>query len=100
MTFDIGDDAVIIVEGVLLFRPPLDGLFDYKVFLDVTFEEVLRRARERDVTRYGEAIMQRYVNRYIPAQKIYLSKYKPEEASDLVVDNNDIYKPTIKTTLS
>ena len=91
--FETGRDTIIIVEGVLLFRPPLDGLFDYKVFIDVTFDEVLRRARERDVPRYGEGILTKYVDRYIPAQKIYLNEHTPKENSQLVIDNNDFLKP-------
>ena len=34
---------MIIVEGTLLFRPPVDKLLDYRVFLDVEFDEILRR---------------------------------------------------------
>jgi phosphoglycolate phosphatase len=85
--FETDCDTVIIVEGVLLYRPPLDRLFDYKVFIDVTFDEVLRRARERDVPRYGEAFLQRYIDRYIPAQRLYLSEYNPKGASHLVLHN-------------
>jgi len=93
--FEVNGDTVIIVEGVLLYRPPLDELSDYRVFLDVTFDEALRRARERDVPKYGEAFLQRYIDRYIPAQKLYLSKNAPKERSQLVIDNNDVRKPII-----
>ena len=55
---------------MLLFRPPLDKLFDYKIFLDISFQEVLRRAAKRDVPKYGDAILDRYKQRYIPAQQI------------------------------
>jgi len=94
--FEADRNTVIIVEGVLLYRPPLNALFDYRIFLDVTFEETLRRARGRDVPKYGEAFLQRYIERYIPAQKIYLSVYSPKEISQLVIDNNDYSKPFIK----
>jgi phosphoglycolate phosphatase len=94
-TFVVTGNTVIIVEGVLLYRPPLDALFDYRIFLEVSFDEVLRRARERDVPKYGEIFIQRYINRYIPAQKLYLDEYEPKERSQLVIDNNDFLKPKI-----
>jgi len=86
------ENAVIIVEGVLLFRPPLVELFDYKIFLDVSFDEVLRRAMDRDAPKYGEDILQRYKMRYIPAQKLYLSRYFPKEHSQMVIDCNNFHK--------
>jgi hypothetical protein len=52
VTFEIKDNTVIILEGVLLFRPPIDGLIDYRIFLDVSFDEVIRRAQERDVPKW------------------------------------------------
>jgi phosphoglycolate phosphatase len=94
--FDVTDDTVIIVEGVMLFRSPLNELFDYRIFLDITFDEVLNRARERDVPKYGDAFLQRYIDRYIPAQKLYLNEYNPKENSQLVIDNNDFLKPVIR----
>lgn len=86
---------VVIAEGVMIFRPPLDEFFDYRIFLDVSFDEVLRRARERDVPLYGEEFLQKYIDRYIPAQKIFLREYAPKTRCDLVISNNDFRAPTI-----
>ncbi len=91
-------ETIIIVEGVLLYRPPLDDLLDYKVFLDISFDEVLRRARARDVPKYGEEFLQKYMERYIPAQMIYLKQFSPKEKCDLIVDNNDFHKPILVKT--
>ena len=98
-TFQANDNTVIIVEGVLLYREPLDEYFDYRIFLDISFDEVLRRAQERDVPKYGEAFLQRYVDRYIPAQKIYLNEYSPKEKCQLIIDNNDFTKPVVHTAV-
>jgi len=86
---------VVIVEKVLLYREPLKELFDYRIFIDITFEEVLIRARERDVPKYGENYMQRYKQRYIPAQKLYIDRYDPKAYSHLVIDNNDVQRPVV-----
>lgn len=88
-------NTIIILEGVLLYCPPICDLVDYKIFLDIGFEEVLKRAMERDVPKYGEEFIDRYKERYIPAQKIYLQSYKPKEICDLIIDNSDYNKPVI-----
>ncbi len=91
--FNIDNNAVIIVEGVLLYREPINEYFDYRVFLDITFDEVINRARVRDVPLYGEHFLKKYKNKYIPIQKWYLSNYIPKEKSDMVIDNNDYKRP-------
>lgn len=88
-TFCFTRDTVILVEGVMLFRPPLRQLLDYKVFLQIPFEEVLKRAAKRDVPKYGEAFLEQYRQRYIPAQKLYLDEFLPVQQEQLVVDNTD-----------
>lgn len=94
--YDIKLETVVIIEGVLLFRPPLLEYLDVKVFLDVSFDEVLRRAKERDVPRYGEAFLQKYIDKYIPIQQQYLGEYKPERVCNVLVDNNDYRRPFTK----
>ncbi len=93
--FSADEDTIIILEGVLLYREPIDKYFDYRIFLDITFEQVLERARKRDVPIYGEGFLDKYKNKYIPIQKWYLESYKPKEYSDLVIDNNDYNNPVV-----
>lgn len=93
--YDIGRDCIILLEGVLLYREPLDQYFDYRVLLDITFEELLSRAETRDVPLYGPAFLDRYHNKYIPIQKWYLAECQPREKSDLVIDNNDYHRPVV-----
>lgn len=53
ITFAISKDTVVILEGVLLFREPLLPYFDMKIYIDINFDEVLRRAQIRDIPKYG-----------------------------------------------
>ncbi len=94
-SLDIDSQTVVIIEGVLLYREPIDEFFDTRVYLDISFDEVLSRARIRDVPKYGTAFLQRYRSKYIPIQKKYLSKYQPQSKSHIVVDNNNYNKPEI-----
>lgn len=94
--FAAGRNTIVIVEGVLLYRPPIDQYFDYKIFLDIEFDEVLRRAEARDVPKYGPDFLEKYRNRYIPAQQLYLEEYSPKTDCHMLIDNNDYDNPVIR----
>lgn len=93
--FRIDPDSVVIVEGTLLYREPLNDFFDFRIFLDIGFDEVLRRAEKRDVPAHGIGFLDRYRRKYIPVQKWYLEKYAPKKHCDLVVDNTDYDRPIV-----
>ena len=93
--YSIDKDTILLIEGVLLFREPLTKYIEGKVFLYISFEEVLNRARKRDVPKYGEAFLQKYINKYIPIQKHYLLENNPEKTSDIVINNEDYLNPQI-----
>lgn len=95
IAYAIDNDTVVILEGVLLFREPLLHYFDMKIFIDITFEEVLKRAQIRDVPKYGIEFLKKYIDKYIPIQKKYLEECKPKEICDILVDNNDFDRPLI-----
>lgn len=56
---------------------------------------MLTRARLRDVPRFGEGILEKFVTRYIPVQERYLAEYRPEKLSNMVIDNNDHQAPGV-----
>lgn len=94
--YDILQDTLLIVEGVLLYCEPLADYIDFKVFLDIDFEEVIRRATYRDVPKYGAEFLLKYHDKYIPIQKWYLSTCRPKSKSDIVVNNQDFKHPFIE----
>lgn len=79
----------------MLYRPPVNDLFDYKVYLEVDYDEVIRRGKERDVPLFGGDIIQRYIDFYIPLQQLYERQCSPKQQSHLVVNNNDVHRPVI-----
>ena len=87
-------DAVLLLDGVFLLRPELERLWDLKIYLDVTFEESLRRGLERVAGDSSEA-EELYMNRYIPGQKLYHIHSAPQRKADIVIDNNDPRNPRI-----
>jgi uridine kinase len=95
--YAIDNDTIVVVEGVFLFRPELRNYFDYKIYLEVSFEEVMRRVRERDLPLFGDSIFQKYADKYMPAQRKYIEEHRPAEQAQLVIDNTKYDCPIIIT---
>lgn len=93
--YNIDENTIVLIEGVLLFREPLLKYLDTTVFLHIDFDEVLRRMQVRDVPKYGEGFIKKYTNKYIPVQRKYLEEYRPEQRSDIVINNQDYFNPRL-----
>ena len=91
----IDEDTILLFEGVLLYREPLNQYFDFRIFIDISFDEVLKRAAKRDLSLLGKDVIEKYNNKYIPIQKLYIEKYNPKILSDIIIDNNDYWNPKI-----
>ncbi|BCB90523.1 nucleoside/nucleotide kinase family protein [Phytohabitans suffuscus] len=92
------DDAVLLADGAFLQRPELDPLWDLRIYVDVSFDEVLRRGVARDQRWAGSAAAaeDRYRTRYIPGERRYLDEVGPRERADVVVDNENPTAPTLR----
>ena len=90
-------DAVLLFDGVFLLRHELRPFWDFSIFVQADFDEVVRRAEKRDAEamRGAEAVRERYSSRYIPGQELYFSRCAPQEAADVVIDNTDVSDPTL-----
>lgn len=93
--YEIDNETILLVEGVLLFRTPLVEYFDSKIYIHISFEEVLKRAKVRDVPKYGETFLEKYINKYIPIQKKYIEEHQPLKNSDIIINNQDYSFPFI-----
>lgn len=91
------EDAVLLVDGVFLLRPELDPHWDLRLFVDVTFDVALQRALARDAALFGSpaAVRERYLRRYLPAQRRYLQECRPRERADIVIRNDDPKTPRL-----
>ena len=91
-------DAILLFDGVFLLRPELIDVWDFRIFLNVDFETSLQRALDRDLPVLGsvEAIKQRYLERYIPGQRLYLETVRPQTLANVVVDNHHLSNPLIR----
>ena len=90
-------NSILIFEGIFLFNELLFPYWDYKLFIDASFETTMQRAIVRDDELFGgpEKTIKLYKKRYIPGQEMYLSINKPLEVSDIVLNNNDYENPIV-----
>ena len=90
-------NAALLFDGVFLLRPELHALWDYRIFIQVDFEIALQRAMIRDQELFGssEAVRARYLQRYIPGQRLYFQAVNPRTLADVIVENNDPALPRL-----
>lgn len=91
----IAADTIIIVDGVFLHRDELYSFWDFSIYLEITFETMLKRALVRDLAIFGsrEEVEKRYRARYIPGQSLYIQQCHPAARASMVIDKNDISNP-------
>lgn len=94
--YSVDESMIMIFEGVFLFRRELSPYLDYRIFLEIPFEESKRRAAARDIPIYGEEILERYDRKYLPAQRRYLEEYPPLQTADMIINNFNWECPAIK----
>lgn len=97
-------DAILIMDGVFLFRPELICYWDIKIFLDVGFDVTVPRAVRRAKVRESligseQGIIDIYNCRYVPGQKLYFQEASPQEKADILVNNNNYDNPLIVRTI-
>lgn len=94
---ELPQDAILVFDGVFLFRPELNDQWDFRVFVSVGFDETLRRACRRDLALFGsvEATRARCVVRYTPGQRLYMRAVRPQGLADVVVRNRDPAHPRL-----
>lgn len=85
------DAAVVVVDGLFLHRDRLRNargrkIWDLSVWLDVPFEESVRRLAERDGS--PSEVDDPRIRRYVEGQRLYIERYRPAERADLVIDNS------------
>ena len=86
-------DAVLIVDGIFLNRPELRSLWDFSIWLDVSFEVAYGRMALRDGTDPDPLAPAN--DRYRKGQALYLDEARPKDAASVVVDNSELSRPRI-----
>ncbi len=90
-------DAVLIFDGVFLQRPEVNDHWDFRVFVDISFEESVERSLNRDLSYFGaeQTVKEKHQKRYIPGQKRYFAEARPHISAHVVVHNEDPARPKV-----
>ncbi len=89
-------NSIVIFEGVFLFRKEFFSYIDYKIFIEISFKESIKRAKIRDVPLYGKKVLKKYNEKYLPAQKKYLNQSPPLKTANIIINNTNWEFPRIK----
>ena len=93
----VSPNSIILFDGIFLHRPELIDYWDFTIFVDVDFAETVRRAKVRDQYLFGSAedVEIRYLNRYVPGQRIYLELVNPLSKANVIMVNENIDNPKL-----
>lgn len=90
--------AVLILDGLFLHRDELVGYWDFSVYLEVSETVAADRLAGRDGSSPDPDHPS--LRRYRQAQQLYLSSCGPGRRASVVIDNNDLAAPTIRSEMS
>ncbi|MDX1700007.1 MAG: hypothetical protein R3250_05275 [Melioribacteraceae bacterium] len=90
-------DSILIFDGIFLFNETLLHYWDYRIYIDASFEITLQRAIKRDSELFGgiDEVIKLYRKRYIPGHEMYLSLCNPIKVSDIALKNDDYVNPSV-----
>lgn len=97
VTINVSNQGILLVEGIFLYKDEFKKYFDFSLRFEISETEQLKRAIKRDLFRFDneKAVLDRYLNKYIPGQKLYESIDKPFDFADIVADNTILNQPKI-----
>lgn len=92
-------NAMLLSDGIFLFRPELVDYWDLRIYVRVEPEISFDRGVARDTESMDErsVIVQKYRERYLPGQQIYRELVDPESLAHVLIDNNDPAAPALLT---
>ena len=91
-------DSILLFEGVMLFNEALVNGFDYRILVECSEEEIMKRARIRDLEHFESMnlLEEKYSQRFLPGQRMYLAKNKPDRRADAILINDDWNAPDLR----
>jgi uridine kinase len=79
----------LLIDAILLFQEQFLSFYDYKIWIDCSFETGLQRAIARNVEKLDEErLIHDYNTFYYPAQCYHFKKDNPIDSSDIIYHND------------
>jgi uridine kinase len=94
--------SIAILDASFLLRSEIREWFDYRIFVQTSFEVAEERGVARDQDSLGGLVEARrlYRQRYHEAQRIYLREAEPLKYADALVVNDDVAHPILFTRVA
>lgn len=83
-TISAAPRELVIVEGSYSLHPELREYYDLKIFMDVPYEEQLKRIEKRS----GKEKLQMFIERWIPLEERYFEGCSVAESADLRINTS------------
>ncbi len=81
---------ILLIEGIFLLQQKLLQHYDFKVWIDCSFEVGMKRAIQRNAEKLDEQqLIQDYNTYYYRAQRYHSKKDQPLLKADYIYDNNE-----------
>ncbi len=96
-TLRVGEDAIVVVDGIFLLRPELRHHWDLVVWIEIDLATALTRALERDIAwvKSADVVRERYESRNFPAHDLSVDRTGGAAAADIVIDNTNPHRPVL-----
>lgn len=89
-TYHYENIDVLLIDAILLFQQKFLNYYDFRIWVDCSFETGLQRAIRRNVEKLDEEkLIRDYHKYYYAAQRLHLEKDNPVAFAD-VIYNNDL----------
>ncbi len=87
-TFAYEDVDIIVFEGIFIFKRQFRSHFDFRCWVECSFDVALQRALRRNQEGLpAEAIVRDYHTIYFPAQRLHLANDRPSDGVDFLFQN-------------
>lgn len=88
-SYDFRDVDIILLEGIFLFKKEFISQFDFRIWVNCSFDNGLKRALKRNQEcLQAEDLLYDYLTYYYPAQMHHFNKDNPGEQVDFVFNND------------
>lgn len=81
----------LLIEGVSILHPDLRHFYDYAIWMDCPLDIATKRGIQRD-REWGNDHDDMWNNIWMPNERDYFEKYRPDLAADLIISTNDLSK--------
>lgn len=89
--YDFNDIDILLIEGIFLFKQELLNYYDWKIWIDCSFETGIFRAIERNSEKLSrEQLIHDYNTYYYPAQIYHFQRDDPKDVSNIIYCNDEL----------